>query len=249
MTTSKTTKPFRFKHFAVSHSRSAMKVGVDGVLIGCWADIANAEKILDVGTGCGLIALIMAQRCPKAQITGVDIDKASVGEALENVNGSRWRDRIDIGLKSFPDDIIGCTNDSDTKFDLVISNPPYFNSGVIDASTPREMARHQGILSPSSLLKYSYKILKEGGNLAMVLPSEESDSIENEAKLLGYALTRKCLVRGHAGVPWKRVLLQWRYGDEDYDAAIATEHLTLEMSAGMPTEEYRELCRDFYLKF
>lgn len=226
-----------------------MKVGVDGVLIGCWADVANATNILDVGTGCGLIALIMAQRCPGAQIIGVDIDKPSVEEALENVNGSQWRDRIDISLKSFPYDFIGCRNDSDAKFDLVISNPPYFNSGFNDASTPREIARHQGVLSPSSLLKHSSGILNDGGSLAMVLPSVESDEIECEAKSLGYELTRKCLVRGHANAPWKRVLMQWRYGVDYNSETVATEYLTLELSAGVPTEEYHELCRDFYLKF
>lgn len=249
MTTTKTTTPFCFKHFAVSHSRSAMKVGVDGVLVGCWADVAKAGKILDVGTGCGLIALIMAQRCPNAQVVGIDIDKSSVEEARENVNGSLWRDRIDIRLKSFPDDIVGCADDLDAKFDLVISNPPYFNSGVYEASTPREMARHQGVLSPSSLLKYSFRLLNDGGSLAMVLPSEESEVIEIEAKSLGYVLTRKCLVRGHANAPWKRVLLQWRYGVADNDENNAAEYLTLELSAGTPTEEYRELCKDFYLKF
>lgn len=238
---------FRFKQFAVSHHRSAMKVGVDGVLIGCWADAAVARRVLDVGAGCGLISLIIAQRCPDAMVTGVEVDPSSVEEALGNVADSPWGDRLSILCTSFPHPFVEEAMAGEM-FDLVVSNPPYFDSGVTDASTPREMARHQGVLSPSVILEESRRILRQGGCVAMVVPAEYCGELERLACCLGYSLSRRCFVRGHAGAPWKRVLLQWRLGASAAPDAVA-EWLTLELSPGVPTEEYRALCRDFYLKF
>lgn len=238
---------FKFKQFAVSHNRSAMKVGVDGVLIGCWTDVEGISNILDVGTGCGLIALIMAQRCPKAHVAGIEIDLDSVYEAKENVYNSPWSDRIniiqgDFRSKLFSKDL-GC-------FDLIVSNPPFFASGVTDIITSRERARHQGSLSPSILLDASKDILTPNGRLAMIVPSEISSELEEEAKYLGYSLKRKCLVRGHTGANYKRCLLQWQLQSCLSKTDLCTiECLTLESSPNRPTDEYRALCKDFYLKF
>ncbi len=231
-----------------------MKIGVDGVLIGCWADAWNAKRILDAGTGCGLIALIMAQRYPSAKIVGIDIDNSSVGEARENVESSPWSDRVEIIEGSFSDEYCEGIGRGEG-YDFVVSNPPYFNSGISDAVTAREKARHQGVLSPLTLLSRSRLILSEGGGVALVMPLEMSEDIEKHAFLLGYCLERKCVVRGHEKAPWKRVLLQWRFtGIENTDKTdlgmvYSTDYLTLETAPGLPTERYRELCKDFYLKF
>lgn len=238
---------FRFKQFAVSHHRSAMKVGVDGVLIGCWADTSDCRSILDVGTGCGLIALIMAQRCREALVVGVDVDRPSVEEALGNVAESPWSDRIKMECCAFPEPFVGKMGKLE-KFDLIVSNPPYFNSGVTDAETPREKARHQGELSPSVILEASRRILASDGKVAMVVPTEESEALLRSAGPLGYNLLRKCSVRGHAGAPWKRTLMEWQMRGGMAQEYVC-EWLTLEVSPGVPTEEYRALCRDFYLKF
>lgn len=240
--------PFKFKHFAVNHDHSSMKVGVDGVLIGCWAEAENPHTILDVGSGCGLIALIMAQRYPNAGIIGIDVDKASVEEAIGNVASSPWPDRVKISEKSFSEEF--CLNllNEYMKFDLIVSNPPYFNAGVTNAVTPREVARHQGVLSPAVIFRLSGMIISKGGSVAMVVPHDESEDLEKCAISLGYVLKRKCLVRGHDKAPWKRVLLQWQYG-KDLDIVTEITNLTLETSPGIPTDEYRALCKDFYLKF
>ncbi len=136
------------------------------------------------------------------------------------------------------------------KYDLIVSNPPYFDSGVTDIATRRERARHQGVLSPSVLLQASKRLLTPKGMLAMVVPSENSTVLEKEAETLGFCLLKKCHVRGHFDAPYKRTLLQWRrvkdYGDKEDSF---TEYLTLEASQNIPTEEYRMLCKDFYLKF
>ena len=239
---------FRFKHFSVWHHRSALKVGVDGVLVGCWAEASGAHRILDVGSGCGLIALIMAQRYPETSVTGVDIDGPSVEEANENVMASPWSDRIGIMMGSFPEVLHSDDQISQSHFDFVVSNPPYYDSGVTDAVTAREKARHQGHLSPSSLLSDSLSILNPGGGIAIIVPSEFAGALETEADILGYVLTRKCLVRGHKDAPYKRTLLQWRKGSQNR-AAVVTTYLTLETSPGIPSEEYRKLCKGFYLKF
>ncbi|MDE6631698.1 MAG: methyltransferase, partial [Muribaculaceae bacterium] len=206
---SKTISKFQFKQFSVSHHRSSMKVGVDGVLIGCWTDTQDARRILDVGTGCGLIALILAQRAPVALIDAIDIDAPSIEEASENISASPWRERLNAVLCKYSDALSLLKGEED-RYDLIVSNPPYFNSGVTKTVTAREKARHQGELSPFSLLNGAKRLLKNGGSVAMVVPAEMSLSIEEEAAELGFSLTRRCLVRGHVESPYKRSLLQWR---------------------------------------
>ena len=246
---SKSNSPFRFKQFAVSHHRSSMKVGVDGVLIGCWADADGAKRILDVGTGCGLIALIMAQRTAGARIDAIDIDAPSIEEARENFSASPWPDRINAVNLGFSE-ALSLLSNGDEAFDLIVSNPPFFDSGVKETVTARERARHQGELSPSMLLIGASRLLSQSGKVAMVVPTDIAEDLENTALRLGFILMRKCLVRGHEDAPYKRVLLQWciHMGDER-SSYIQPECLTLELSPGLPTEDYRRLCKDFYLRF
>lgn len=240
-------KQFKFKQFSLWHHRSALKVGVDGVLVGAWADVSEAKRILDVGTGCGLIALMAAQRQPYALVTGIDIDADSVDEANLNAFQSPWSERVAIRQTDFADIT---ARPVEGQYDLILSNPPFFDSGVKEAETARLKARHQGELSPSSLLTESIRILATGGKLAMITSAESGDTLRKEAASLGYRLERECLVRGHVNAPFKRILMEWRFqpGGTEYSETEST-FLTLETSPGVPTEEYRSLCRDFYLKF
>lgn len=225
-----------------------MKVGVDGVLVGCWSDAGGCLRILDVGTGCGLIALIMAQRYPESSVTGIDIDAESVAEAQLNVSESPWSKRIVIQQMSFSD-----MAEDDGKFDLIVSNPPYFDSGIKDMTSRRAQARHQGELSPGAILEKGKSILNQGGMVAIIVPMEISEELECAAIRMGYCLVKKCLVRGHKEAPIKRVMFQWR---RDCDCMIMHDNeiktdciLTLEEYPGIPTEDYRNLTKDFYLKF
>lgn len=239
---SKSISQFRFKQFAVWHHRSALKVGVDGVLVGAWADVGEAGSILDVGTGCGVIALMMAQRKPDADILGIDIDEPSIQEATENVSISPWPDRVSILHASF--------SDLNSKFDLIVSNPPFFDSGISAPDTPRERARHQASLSPATLLSGSLHLLNPGGSLAMIVPADHVSDLETYAASLGYTLSRKCLVRGTPTAPIKRALLQWTLNNsQSASHNYQSENLTLESAPGIPTPEYRDLCCPFYLKF
>lgn len=245
---------FRFKRFSVCHHRSSMKVGVDGVLIGCWADASGASRILDVGCGCGVVSLIMAQRFPRAGIVGIDIDTPSVEEASANAAQSPWPDRISFVHRDFAEFSSEARADECSRYDFIVSNPPFFDSGVTLISSRREQARHQGVLSPPSLLEGCRSLLNPGGDVAMVIPADQCQSVESHAEELGFALCRKCLVRGHPDVPFKRALLQWNLSPHHANPHEASHicpvhYLTLESPPGIPTDDYRILCHDFYLKF
>lgn len=136
---------FKFKQFTVYHDRCAMKVGTDGVLLGAWAQVDNARRILDVGTGTGLIALMTAQRS-QAHIMGIDIDEKAVGQAEENVKASPWKERISICRK----DVMQMCREVDGTFDAIVSNPPYFVENVHCPDARRNVARHTGVLPLAS---------------------------------------------------------------------------------------------------
>ena len=232
---------FHFKRFSVAHSRSSMKVGVDGVLIGAWAD-CQGDSILDVGTGCGLIALMMAQRNPSAEILAIDVDAPSVGEASSNFRKSPWGDRLEARLASYS----AIVNSGGFKFDRIISNPPYFDSGVTDFSTSRNVARHQGELSPSVLISSAKELLSDSGTLSMIVPAEFCDSLLSEGSDAGLCPVRICFVKGTTRKLPKRVMLEFSLGERG-EPVVST--LAMFDSGGVPTEEYRSLCHDFYLKF
>lgn len=230
---------FRFKKFKCKHGRSSMKIGVDAVLIGAWADISG-RFILDVGTGCGIIALMCAQRNPLAQICAIDIHEDSIVEANENFSNSLWSENIKAKLEYFDNITLG-------SFDLIISNPPFFNSGVDNPEGSRQIARHQHSLSPQILLSHGSQLLNPNGRIAMIVPAEQCDFLIEYSLSHDLRPERICYVRGHENSVVKRVMLQFIKSDKEVLPEI--ENLTLEASRGVPTEEYRSLCKDFYLKF
>ena len=137
---------FQFKQFTVWHDKCAMKVGTDGVLLGAWASVQNAHKILDVGTGTGLVALMLAQRSlPDADIIALEIDGAAAGQARENVTRSPWKERVEVVQTDFRD------YQSSDKFDVIVSNPPYFVDSLECPDQQRNAARHNGSLTYEEL--------------------------------------------------------------------------------------------------
>lgn len=256
---------FHFKNFFVNHGRSSMKVGVDGVLIGAWAT-PDGIRVLDVGTGCGLIALMIAQRNQQAQVLAIDIDASSIEEANENFKNSKWGERI-RGLEcSFLQlreldwqNLLGSSNpfsgfnDKEPAFDLLISNPPFFDSGIENPSTPRMKARHQGDLSPDIILRTGESLLAPGGAIAMIVPSEFYYKLKSVAEENGLSLSRACFVRGHAKSPEKRVMMEFVKRRDGLSATefsdVEVSHLVMFDDSHLPTDEYKALCKDFYLKF
>lgn len=239
---SKHNRPFKFKQFEVSHHRSSMKVGVDAVILGAWADISQATTILDVGCGCGVISLMCAQRNPNAKIIGIDIHAESIEEARENYINSPWVDRVSAYLADFNH----FRENFAEKFDYIISNPPYFDSGIGTPETAREIARHQGGLSPEIILEKGRTLLTPQGKIGMVIPSNQSVSLEEFAKGTGLYPNRVLIMTGREGSLPKRVFIEFSFNSV-YNPE--TEYLTLEKGDGEYTDEYSSLCHDFYLKF
>lgn len=257
---------FNFKKFEVCHSNSSMKVGVDAVLIGSWTN-CKGSKIVDVGTGCGVIALMMAQRFPKAVIDAIDIDIESVLEAMENFNKSAYRERLNSHTLSFKE---FCETASHP-YDLIISNPPFFRSGINEPNTAREKARHQGELSPFSLLEQGKNILSDYGRIAMIIPTEFYEEVKLSTEKNDMRLLRVCHVRNRADLRPKRIMLEIgrhysknfnseTFNDEpiphlfdsnlkDSHPSLIEEELIMFEMDGLPTLKYRALCQDFYLKF
>lgn len=234
---------FKFKCFDCRHGNSSMRIGVDAVLLGAWAGDGSARSILDVGTGCGVIALMMAQRNPLASIEAIDIDAASVAEATLNFRNSPWGRRLSAWQADFSK-----MPANNATYDLIVSNPPYFDSGVSMPSSRREVARHQSVLSPASIIRRGREMLTQCGRLAVVIPHDQADFIKECATAHGLYLSRQLDIKGNGHAPVKRSLLEFSNAqpsvpDPDHRMLI------LETEPGHPTPEHHALCRDFYLKW
>ena len=231
-------KTFRFKQFAVLNDRTAMKVGTDGVLLGAWCPVEGIHRVLDVGTGCGVIALMIAQRNGGAVITGIDIDDGAIEEANLNFANSPWGERLTANLADFND-----LKDGD-RYDLIVSNPPYFTDSLPSPEASRTIARHTRSLTYRQLIEGATRLLTSEGSLALISPTDaESDIIEAAtfASLPVRRITRVIPVQGAAP---KRTLWTLSRRDIPYKEDV----LTIAHPDGTFTQEYIDLTRDFYLK-
>ncbi|WP_300703222.1 methyltransferase [Bacteroides sp.] len=229
---------FTFKQFTVNHDKCAMKVGTDGVLLGAWASVANAKHILDVGTGTGLIALQIAQRNQKAAITAIEIDPSAAAQAKENVQCSPWADRIDVICSDFR------SFQSKIKFDLIVSNPPYFIDALNCPNEQRNIARHTGGLNYDLLFHHAAHLLEEEGGVSVIIPVEAERAVIDAAwdnKLFPSNCMR---IFTKPGKPCRRVLFTFRFQYKEY----IEESLCIEVERNNYTPEYIALTKDFYLK-
>ncbi|MCK3683838.1 tRNA1(Val) (adenine(37)-N6)-methyltransferase [Maribellus sp. YY47] len=231
---------FQFKQFKILQEKSAMKVGVDGVLLGAWVQVNSATQILDVGTGTGLIALMLAQRSD-AQITAIDIEEKAVSEATMNVNASVWKDRIEVCHASLQE----FARSDRQKFDLIVSNPPFFSRATRAAFAERTIARHNDFLPFPELISCSAQLLTENGRIALILPFEAMDEIRKVATNNELWLQRKTDIFPKTGKKANRVLLEWGMKE----TVLNEDSLTIYDADGSFTKEYVTLTRDFYLKF
>lgn len=183
-------KYFQFKQFRIEQHHTAMKVNTDGVLLGAWANVKSTETVLDIGTGTGLIALMIAQRC-NAFITGIEIDEQAALEAAENAKKSPWTNRILVKYISFQQ----FTATHEGKFDLVISNPPFFSNSVKNNNPRLSMARHNHKLPFSEMISGTLSLLAPGGRLAVILPVDEAEKFAELADSKGLFVSRKALVK------------------------------------------------------
>ena len=228
---------FSFKQFTVYHDRCAMKVGTDGVLLGAWTDVSSSKHILDIGTGTGLIALMLAQRCSCAQITAIDIDLMAVGQARENIEASKWGNRVNVTLQDLNTYTPNCL------FDTIVSNPPYFVDSLKSVDSQRTMARHTDALSAIVLFRKTAELLSDEGKFSLIIPFDQKDYFISLAKEEGLFLSRLTNVITRPGIPPKRSLMEFKK-----QISVCEENsLIIEIDRHVYTDEYISLTREFYL--
>lgn len=215
-----------------------MKVGTDGCLLGAWADIEHSRNILDIGCGSGLISIMAAQRS-NAKITAVEIDGNAATQARENADNSPWGNRIAI---------VNCDIlkfQSDTLFDAIVSNPPFFSGSLKCSETSRTIARHNEMLPCAALMQKAKELLSGRGTFSVVIPSDAANEWCDEALFKGLSPRRITYIHTLPHKPAKRVLIEFIKGAHP---TPATSNLILEASPGIYTKEAAEILRDFYIK-
>ena len=228
---------FRFKQFAIRQENAAMKVGTDGALLGAWCDVSNCKNILDIGTGTGIIAMMVAQRNPIAKITALELDSNAILDATYNVENCPWSDRIKVkqtSLQEFKPTI---------SFDLIVSNPPFFVNSLKAETESRMKARHTDTLHFSDILVFSNENLSEKGSLSLILPFEQAEKCISAAIDYNLYLSRECVIRP---VPHKephRKALEF----SRVKKKITSENLVIETGKRHDyTKDYIALTKDFY---
>ena len=233
---------FQFKQFRIIQERSAMKVGMDGVLLGAWADPSGAKKILDIGTGTGLIAIMMAQKNNLAQIDAIEIDPEAFPEAVLNVQQSPWNGRIQIDLSSFQE----FAERTDQKYNLIVSNPPFFTNGVKAPIENRAQARHSDSLPLDILISGAAGLLNENGRIALILPVESLQEVKQLSVSNRLYISRLCRVKPNPIKSDFRILIELT----NFECPFQESELMIEFEKHHEyTPDYKELTKDFYLKF
>ena len=234
-------KGFTFKQFHIDHSRCAMKVGTDGTLLGAWTTLPANGRILDIGTGTGLIAIMAAQRTSEAKITAIDIDEDCVLQAQENIAASPWPDRIEVihsALQEF---------DASEKFDVIISNPPYFIDSQLSPDAARSTARHTTTLPFNELVTGVRRLLADGGHFALILPPSEMERFRSIARGVMFVV-RECHVWSTPTSGVRRIMAEFQ-AEPPTELTVVEKIIIEEKGRHEYSEEYRTLTRDFYLKF
>ena len=231
---------FRFKKFTIKQDKCAMKVGTDGVLLGAWAETKFATKIADIGTGTGLIAIMLAQKS-NASVTGIEIDKEAARQANENMSNTLWKDRLNV----VEADIRDYYPHHEAEFDLIVSNPPFFNENTKGYSEKRNIARHTDGLSFGLLVEAASIMLKEKGKFSVIIPATSAQEFISEAIRHRLNLTRKTEVITKPGTPAKRVMMEFCKNTSN-NATTECSQLLLSEN-GNKSQEYINLTSDFYL--
>jgi tRNA1Val (adenine37-N6)-methyltransferase len=233
---------FRFKQFDVAHDKSTLKVGTDSVLLGSWVPIPEkCKRILDIGSGCGIIALMLAQRSA-AMITGVDIDKNSVEESLENAHNSPWKNRINfthISIQNF------CTSDHKQAFDLIVSNPPYFTNSLKSPVHRRNISRHTDILSFEDLIFSVDYCLSASGIFAIIIPATITKTIQKQCENKRLFCWTILQVQPFEHKPANRNILLFSQEKKQ----VQIHKLIIRNSLNEYTNDYRSLTKDFHPHF
>ncbi len=249
-----TRSPFRFQQFTVDDQRAAMKVGTDGVLLGAWTPIRTATRILDVGTGCGIVALMLAQRTAKlkSQISAIEIDQRAAEQAYDNFVASPWTMRlptsaenVNLSLEQFSE----LNKANENRFHLVVCNPPFFGQPYRSPNPSRSVARHTENLTRDSLFEHAQRLLTEAGRLAIVLPFEQAESTIETARNHDFHLWNQTNVRPTPTSELKRVLLEFSLVSPTQRDWVAETELIIETSRHQYSDDYADLTNEFHLRY
>jgi tRNA1Val (adenine37-N6)-methyltransferase len=242
---------FKFKEFSIAQDRCAQKIGTDGVLLGSWTlPKEEPHSVLDVGTGTGIIALMMAQRFPQAHIEALEIETDSYEQATENFENSPWGDRLFCFHAAFQE----FYEEVEERYDLIISNPPFYDAGSIknsDQMDPkRQQARFDDALPFEELVYGVYRLLENDGTFACVVPKDREDRLLEITAHFQLDPVRTTYVRGTQDSSIKRCLLEFRFRESVTANNIVhkIEHLVIEKSRHDYTDVYKSLTKDFYLR-
>ncbi|MCI5080573.1 MAG: methyltransferase [Saprospiraceae bacterium] len=234
-------KPFKFKQFEINQDKCTMKIGTDGVLLGAWVNVTGAKKILDVGTGSGVIGIMLGQRNTDAMIHGVEIDGDSYEQTKENMGACPWADR----LEAFNMPIQDFAKVSREKYDLIVSNPPFFSGGTFSTNENRSMVRHTVKLPHGDLLAAVRSLLSEEGRFAVILPLIEGLRFQEISESYHLYCQRITEVQPKADKPVERLLME--FGREQQE--VVKDKLVIQHDGRNEwTDSYIELTKDFYLK-
>ena len=234
-------RPFFFKKFGMFHHRSTMRVGTDAVLFAQWVDVASSDNALDIGTGSGIIPLILAQK-GVGSVDAVELDSDSYEEANLNFSISVYSDRLSV----VQNDVRDYAANNEKKYDLIVSNPPFYASDVKPIKEKKVMARHVSTLSFKDLLVAAKKMMKEDARFALVLPFYESRLFIKEAENLGFYLQKEFLISPIEGKEPNRVNMQFVLNEVE---SVETVLFTIRNKDYSYTDEYKEFLKEFYLDF
>ncbi|MEO5787771.1 MAG: tRNA1(Val) (adenine(37)-N6)-methyltransferase [Gelidibacter sp.] len=234
-------KQFKFKQFAVNQDRCAMKIGTDSVLLGAWTDVdAHPYSILDIGAGTGVLALMLAQRSGAELIDAIEIDDDAYEQCVDNFETSPWGDRLfcyHAALDEFVDEI-------DDKYDLIISNPPFYIDTYKSNSKQRDLARFTDAMPFRQLIESVSKLLSENGRFSVIVPISEEKEIIVLASKEHLFPNRILRVKGAPHTEIKRSLIEFSF----QETSIIPKELIIETARHQYTDDYIELTKDFYLK-
>lgn len=232
---------FQFKQFCITQEKAAMKVGTDGVLLGAWTPVEeHVKSILDIGTGTGLVALMLAQRCMSAKIDAVEMDDFACEDANQNFNASPWKQRLTLIHESFQ----SFTEKTINKYDLIVTNPPFFSNGLKNNCSRESQARHDESLSQDDLILGVIKLLDETGTFVLILPLADYEEFRFKAARNGLYENRRLLVKPTPRKPVKRVLSSW---SKKMSREFISDEMVLELSRHNYSETFRGMTAGFYL--
>jgi len=243
---------FRCKQFYVDHRDCAMKVSTDALLLGAWTQLPATGAILDIGTGSGILTLMLAQRCQQQAamiLDAIELDSKAAEVAAENFRQSPWSARIRLikgDILTYP---ASADHPSDRRYSLIISNPPFFVDSLKASDPKRNQARHTDTLSFIDLLDVAARLLAPDGIFSVVLPTAGAAQMIMLAQQSGWVLQRQCWVQSKVGKPPLRCLFSLSRQPPTSVAANVNEQLLIHALDGRYSAEYRALLRDFYLKF